>query len=606
MIRIKIALILIVIAFLFLAYMATVCPTVEFIDSGELALACEHLGICHPTGYPLYTLLGRIAAMCFPGELISRVNYLSLFLTACAGGFLSLLIFELIALSEAKSRWQPAVAISVALFTALTPVWWAQGTTNEVYSLNLPLIVISILGLVRYFGAKGDPIRQLLLSGYALGLALSNHLSAAYLIPGFAAVLAAEVLQKRIRGAALLWFSLFFLFPMTLYFFLPIRAAFSPFLNWGGVSDPYFLYKHISGWQYRIWMFSDSNFDIVAQRIVYSGKLMVEQFGWPGLIAAALGIFATLAKNVRIGLFLILCALFNLIYVLNYQIADIDSYYLPITIMVAVFMASGLFYVVRLTSRALSAYRPVKIIMAAILLIIPISNFIDNFYKSDRSKKMFARQAAIDIARSMEPGGLALVENWDFYSPWLYLRFAANYRNDLTLLDKELMRRSWYIDFVRRYQPDIYARSMDKIEEFVARVEPFEKNRPFDPMIIDRAYYEMLGAIMENESKLRAVYTNVAGDPKFIRLLPLAPDGILFRVYRQPEFLQRPLWEFDKSYWSSRFVYKEARIGQLLSYYRRALAARENYCRQFGKTDEADYYGRQASEVLSVMSDIDK
>ena len=47
-----------------------------------------------------------------------------------------------------------------------------------------------------------------------------------------------------------------FIFPISLYLFLPIRAAFKPFLNWGGVNDIYFLFKHISGWQYQVWMFN--------------------------------------------------------------------------------------------------------------------------------------------------------------------------------------------------------------------------------------------------------------------------------------------------------------------------------------------------------------
>ena len=46
----------------------------------------------------------------------------------------------------------------------------------------------------------------------------------------------------------------------------------------------------------------------------------------------------------------------------------------------------------------------------------------------------------IDIAKSMPDGGVALMENWDFVSPWMYLHFEENYRPDVILLDKELMR----------------------------------------------------------------------------------------------------------------------------------------------------------------------
>src|SRR5437667_87566 len=39
-------------------YVRTLCPTVNFIDSGELATDLYTLGIAHPTGYPFFTLVG--------------------------------------------------------------------------------------------------------------------------------------------------------------------------------------------------------------------------------------------------------------------------------------------------------------------------------------------------------------------------------------------------------------------------------------------------------------------------------------------------------------------------------------------------------------------
>ena len=44
----------------FIVYVRTLCPTVDFIDSGELATVAYTLGIAHPTGYPLFTLVGWI------------------------------------------------------------------------------------------------------------------------------------------------------------------------------------------------------------------------------------------------------------------------------------------------------------------------------------------------------------------------------------------------------------------------------------------------------------------------------------------------------------------------------------------------------------------
>jgi len=446
----------------------------------------------------------------------------------------------------------------------------------------------------------------LILSVYALGLSITNHLSAIYFIPGFIIVLAIETLKKRIDKKTILCVCLSFIFPLTIYIFLPIRASFSPFLNWGGVSDPFFLYKHISGWQYRIWMFSDADLAAVAGRIAYSGALLREQFGWFGLILAAIGFIRLLPKEKLFVLFAVLIMLMNLLYAANYQIVDIDSYYLPMIIFISLFTASGLKYLLETMAKAKVSRRIVWILWLVILIITLSSNFIGNFFKANRSGSTFARQGAQDMVRSMEGGSLAIVENWDFYSPWLYLRYEENYRPDITIIDKELLRRSWYVDFVRRYYPALYSRSRERIEEFLRQVEPFERNRPFDPMIIDKSYYDMLGAMIKNESAVGAVYTNIAADYKFLRISPAVPAGILFRFRNSSEFLETPRVDFDRSYWENRFVFRETRVAVLLTSYRRGFLAREDYCRQFGKLNEAEYYKTLAADVESAISQIEK
>src|SRR3990172_6547598 len=78
----------------FLVYLTTLCPTVSFTDAGELATVATTLGIAHPTGYPLFTLLGRLAVMIpSAGEEIVRLNLLAAVLTAASAGvFLQLIL----------------------------------------------------------------------------------------------------------------------------------------------------------------------------------------------------------------------------------------------------------------------------------------------------------------------------------------------------------------------------------------------------------------------------------------------------------------------------------------------------------------------------------
>src|SRR5687768_6272278 len=79
----------------FLVYAATLCPTIYAGDSGELAVAATTLGIAHPPGYPLWTLLGRIAVLLLPGTPAFSLNLFSAICAAAAAGFVAKLLMML-------------------------------------------------------------------------------------------------------------------------------------------------------------------------------------------------------------------------------------------------------------------------------------------------------------------------------------------------------------------------------------------------------------------------------------------------------------------------------------------------------------------------------
>ena len=70
----------------FTVYILTLSPTVGLIDSGELAAGCYLLNILHPTGYPLYTMLGRLATLVPVAGVVNRVAALSALLAAAGWG----------------------------------------------------------------------------------------------------------------------------------------------------------------------------------------------------------------------------------------------------------------------------------------------------------------------------------------------------------------------------------------------------------------------------------------------------------------------------------------------------------------------------------------
>ena len=61
----------------FVIYLLTLCPTVYLGDSGELSGAAFSLGVAHPSGYPLYALVGKVFCLIPFGSVGFRMNLMA-------------------------------------------------------------------------------------------------------------------------------------------------------------------------------------------------------------------------------------------------------------------------------------------------------------------------------------------------------------------------------------------------------------------------------------------------------------------------------------------------------------------------------------------------
>ncbi|MEJ2733791.1 MAG: DUF2723 domain-containing protein [Anaerolineae bacterium] len=109
-------------------YARTLAPSVAtlFDDSLEFPLVSYRLAIAHPTGYPLYTLLGKLFTLGWQ-NVAWAVNLLS-----AVAGALAVALVYLIARQLTRRRL-PALLGTVAL--AVSPVFWSQSVVAEVYTL---------------------------------------------------------------------------------------------------------------------------------------------------------------------------------------------------------------------------------------------------------------------------------------------------------------------------------------------------------------------------------------------------------------------------------------------------------------------------------------
>jgi hypothetical protein len=130
---------------LFLAlYARTAAPSVLSGDSAEFQMAAPLLGVPHPTTYPLYVLLGKLATLVIPvGDMAWRVTVVSAVCAALAVALFFGMAHHLTA--------SPPAALVGALALGLAPGLWNAATMAEVYALLMALLValLSLIGADR-------------------------------------------------------------------------------------------------------------------------------------------------------------------------------------------------------------------------------------------------------------------------------------------------------------------------------------------------------------------------------------------------------------------------------------------------------------------------
>ena len=121
---------------IFAVYLGTICPTVYLGDSGELIAAAFSLGIPHGSGYPLYTLVGKLFCLIPLGNIGFRMNLMSAFFAVMTVWLVYSLIYRI---TDSKVG-----AFTGGLVLAFLPVLWSQTVCAEVYTLHTFFVALLI------------------------------------------------------------------------------------------------------------------------------------------------------------------------------------------------------------------------------------------------------------------------------------------------------------------------------------------------------------------------------------------------------------------------------------------------------------------------------
>jgi len=610
--------------FVFIVYLTTLAPTIVKIDSGELAAVQSTLGIAHPTGYPLFTIIGYIFSLVsLPFSNIYKANLLAALW--CAAGtsvfvYTAKYILDNInsfsslknvsgTKSKKKKKGKETYAVSEqfsipenkkflsavtgGLVLAFGRTFWVQSTSVEVYSLHIFLICLIILFLIKGFVEEthSEKISKYwILFALFLALGFTNHMTTLLILPGAAYLYFVKYKFnkesfKKIGLMLLIFMPVIILF----YAYLPIRASQNPLLNWGNPVDLDKILRHISGKQYQVWLFSSS--ESAKKQLEYFFSTLPVEFS-VNLFFAAAGVIYSFVSARKFGIFFLISFAAAVLYSINYDIVDIDSYFLLAYISIGFFSVFG---IVKLLS-FLKIKNSYLISLGLIILFISVHVFI-TYPKVNESDTYIYEDYTKELLKNVSKDGLVFSYQWDYFlSASYYYQFVDNYRRDIKVIDKELLRRSWYYNQLETTYPGILKGLDNEVKMFLEALKPFEKDENYDAALLENLYRRIMTNLVstniddydfyigpelfENEMK-KGEFTLPEG-------YGLVPDGFLFKVVKNTEkYIPASLPDFDIRIPEKKDIYVDNITNMFIC---PMLVRRALYEIQFDKVDKAKLY----------------
>jgi hypothetical protein len=431
-------LLLLVFAGSFTLYVRTLAPTVVtvFDDSPEFQLVCHLLGVAHPTGYPLYTLLGKLFTLLPPGNIAYRVNLMSAVFAALTAGVLALLVREL--------TGRPLAGVLAALALAVSPIFWSQATIAEVYPLHLFLLVVILWLLARWDGAGAAGNRWLIALAATCGLGLTHHRMVLLFAPGIALALylawrgwpASEGSRRRAGWPAWWRLALAGLLPLGLYLYIPLVGARVGSLDGSYQNTVAGFFRHVLALDYSVF-FTDNPL-AQSRALSYYLDTLRGQFGLVGTVIGLVGLIAPWRRRrIWLGtlLSLVICALFALFY----QVADIEVFLLPVFLLWAVGIGAALGGIQNLDSRwPAPAWRREAGVMTALLTLTfiaqPIAVAAEAWPAMDRSRDWGVYDEAMMILSHPLPERATIIGILGETTVLRYVQETSGLRTDLELI----------------------------------------------------------------------------------------------------------------------------------------------------------------------------
>lgn len=426
--------------FTFAIYIRNLSPSVYGGDSGDFLTAVITRGIPHPSGYPLYTILGIIFTS-LPGSFSIAWKY---GLVSALFSAISVVLMYFIVNGLVKKR---AVAIATSLILAFTYPFWLYAEIVEVFALQSAIVLSLILTTLKYTASKKS--KYLYWLAFLAGLSLTNNLSVVILFPSI--ILTVFISNRRVLlDYKMLARSIcFFLLGLTPYLYIPLAAKSFPEMNWGVPVNLKNFFDLVTR-KYYSWGFTDTHERFNSTIINYRFGVFFDY--WKTYVHnliplfVASGFIQLLRKKKYLVLFFFASSFFLFgplftVYSGTYfksflSLATLEKFYITTLIISFLFIPFGvnfyfeLFEKIKLRKIFLVIF---KKSVYLIIFLIPAALFITNFQRTNFRNVFIGDNLGKDILLNIPEESILLLRNDSLSFNTIYYQKAYNFNESVSI-----------------------------------------------------------------------------------------------------------------------------------------------------------------------------
>jgi hypothetical protein len=413
-------------------------------DGGDFLAAAATLGVPHPPGYPTYTLVLHLLMQLPFAEPAAAGNLLSALAGALAvalWGSAFWLVLDRIARGAAERRWAWWAAGSGALAFGLMPLVWSQALITEVYTAHLALGA-GVLWLLIRWRRTG---RGFLWAAWAFGLGLTHHLTLLFMAPGASILLVTQ--RRQLRWRTVLAGGGAFLVGLAPYVYLPWAARRSPPVNWDNPRDWAGFQRVVLATRYRHNLFELTPAELLER--VSSWTEMASPWVWtPLVMLALLGLWVLVRRDRSVATLTGLYGVLSTVYALNYGTSDYWVNLLPVIMVLAMWLAVALWWLV---TRGMRRWRRAGVAAGILLAGVPVALLVTQWQGMDARDDHRATEFVAEVLTTTDQDALVFARGDERIFALWYGAYVLQEREDLVPVLHIFLHWPWYRESLARH-----------------------------------------------------------------------------------------------------------------------------------------------------------